>query len=99
MESTRPQGLYRMYWEAYISLEIQTVKENDLIAPQGIRSSPKGNPVHMIYLKYLKIYDSKTNDFIHTFDLPDEVFYTIIIILVHEKHFTYYENLLQVFHM
>ena len=56
MERTRPQGLYRMYWEAYISLEIQTVKENDLIAPQGIRSSPKGNPVHMIYLKYLKIF-------------------------------------------
>ena len=47
----------------------------------------------------LKIYDSKTNDFSQTFDLPDEVFYTIIIILVHEKHFTHYENLLQVFHI
>ena len=49
-------GALRMYWEAYISLEIQTAKENDLIPPQGVRSSPKGSPVHAIYLKYLKIF-------------------------------------------
>jgi len=41
----------------------------------------------------LKIYDSKTNDLSQTLDLPDEVFYTIIIMCVHEKHFTHYENL------
>ena len=37
----------------------------------------------------LKIYDSKTKDFSQTFNFPDEVFYTIIIIFVHEKHFTH----------